>query len=43
QNDKITRRSCCGCIPEQFGVLAILSMYLLFGLLGSLASFMTLA
>ncbi|CAI2171615.1 9107_t:CDS:2 [Funneliformis geosporum] len=43
QNDKITRRSCCGCIPEQFGVLAILSMYLLFGILGSLTSLLTLS
>ncbi|RIA90612.1 hypothetical protein C1645_769558 [Glomus cerebriforme] len=27
RNDKLARRSCCGCIPEIVGVFAILSMY----------------
>jgi hypothetical protein len=43
QNDKLAKRNCCGCIPERFGVFAILSMYLFFGLFATATSFAALA
>jgi hypothetical protein len=43
QNDQSARRNCCGCVPERFGVFAILSVYLFFGLCGITTSFGGLA